>query len=233
MRFTRTVAHRGGGVFFIGATMKIRVNAVDDSVFDAWNERSAYLLGVVYAEGYVSPHPNRNDVRIGLSTLDEDWLNCIKSAFHSESKISRRIDQRTGKSMSNLVFTSLQIKQALINFGIRNRSMPPVPDCVFHHFARGHFDGDGSFYIDRQCGNLHTNFVGVYHFIKLMRDRLASLAQLTAVNLQPKSNSNVAWSIRYASRDTLKLGKFMYQNSTIQLTRKQSLFLNEKVRKEG
>lgn len=215
---------------------KNRKYPVNDFLFDSWTERSAYLLGVLYAEGHICTNGNRGTIKIGLSTKDEGWLLQIREAFGCSNPIYRKIDKRHNCSLSDLTFASKRLNRIAREFGIKEHRMPPVPDEYFHHFARGHFDGDGSFYTDSQSGNLQSSFVGQFNFIEPLRIKLQSLVG-TSPKVRPhpkatKINKCAAWSIRYASADTLKLGNFLYRNSTIQLTRKQDLFLKEKARKE-
>ena len=54
---------------------------VDDAVFEKWDERSAYLFGVIASDGHVGKGINRNRVQITLSEKDLDWLKQLAKLF--------------------------------------------------------------------------------------------------------------------------------------------------------
>ena len=120
---------------------------VDDNYFSTENSNMAYLLGFLASDGTVDKKNNR--IKIGLSSIDKEFLVKIKEELKYEGDILNYITSN-GFSVSELTFTSQQIKKDLARYNI-------VPNKTFTFkfpknlnkkywidFIRGYFDGDGS-----------------------------------------------------------------------------------------
>ena len=132
-----------------------RAKTCDDNYFsniDSVNK--AWLLGFLASDGTV--RKERNEMKIGLSSIDREILEKIKK----ELKISRNVSDyvtNKGFSISELVWTSAQQKNDLARYNI----VPNKTYINFHlpcfdnknytlAYILGYIDGDGSINISKE-----------------------------------------------------------------------------------
>ena len=141
-----------------------RGKKVNHSYFDTISNEKAYYLGFLAADGCV--RPNRNEIKIGLSSIDRDWLEDFKNKLESEREIEDYITGN-GFAISELKFSSLKIKQELAKYSIvPNKTylgitMKNIPNEYKLAFIKGFFDGDGSFVFNKdtkQCSIKFTSY---------------------------------------------------------------------------
>ena len=134
-----------------------RGKKINHNYFDVLDNEKVYYLGFLAADGCV--RPNRNEIKIGLSSIDKEWLENFRNKLESEREI---YDYTTSKGfkVSELKFSSLKIKTELAKYSIiPNKtdlgiSMNNIPDEYKLAFIKGYFDGDGSFVFNKntkQC----------------------------------------------------------------------------------
>lgn len=126
---------------------KFRVN---DDFFDVIDsEIKAYLLGFLYADGYISA-----DGRIGvlLNEKDIEIMNLIHDFIAPNSEI-KHINYQNFKRdpQVKIRFKSKQIYKRLQEFGFTTDKthhnceiLSKIPENFKRHFIRGYCDGDGS-----------------------------------------------------------------------------------------
>lgn len=134
-----------------------RGKKINHNYFDVLTYENAYYLGFIAADGCV--RPNRNEIKIGLSSIDKEWLKEFKMKLNSEREIEDYITNK-GFSISELKFSSLKIKIELAKYSIvPNKTylgitMKAIPDKYKLAFIKGYFDGDGCFVFNentKQC----------------------------------------------------------------------------------
>lgn len=127
---------------------KFKINHKFFSSID--DERKAYWLGFMYADGYLVKRSGRSYfVGISLSSKDEDHLRKIVKDMDSDYPINRYINN-IGVEYSRFMISSEQIYNNLFSLGCTtNKSCTlkfpgykEVPESLMHHFMRGYFDGD-------------------------------------------------------------------------------------------
>jgi Mn-dependent DtxR family transcriptional regulator len=118
--------------------------------FGNWTSESAYVFGLLWADGYLV------DCGVGLTVQqqDEKWHALIGHWFDPEIYISHDLKRcgNNGRSYPSVTWTwgCVEGRRMLERMGMpRRKSLidppyPPVPDDYFSHFARGFQDGDGS-----------------------------------------------------------------------------------------
>ena len=72
-----------------------RTYQVNDNFFSNLSEKSAYWLGFIYADGYISK--TENCIRITLSDKDEKHLLKFKEDIESESPITYHMNRYSDK----------------------------------------------------------------------------------------------------------------------------------------
>lgn len=123
-------------------------NSLDDTVFDEINEESAYWIGFLYADGYISG--SEKSIELGLKVTDSRHLEKFKLFLKASNKIE--ICENNGSYNSDkkcrIRFGSDRIHNRLKELGFDNNktwTAQPHPDLKNNRdFWRGVVDGDGS-----------------------------------------------------------------------------------------
>lgn len=140
-----------------------RAKKVDHNYFSSLDNERAYYLGFLAADGTV--RSDCNAIKIGLSSLDRDFLEEFRERIQSEREIKDYITSK-GFSVSELSFSSLKIKEDLSKYSIvPNKTyigitMKNIPEEYKIPFIKGFFDGDGSFSFNKktkQCKVVFTS----------------------------------------------------------------------------
>jgi hypothetical protein len=161
-----------------------RTHNLNDSFFSELNEKSAYWLGFLYADGYVSK--TENCIRITLSDKDENHLFKFKADIEAESPIlyhmNRYSKQYRYTRKARISIFSKQIKQDLSDLGCNSSKsltckFPDLPQDMLPHFIRGYFDGDGSVYIVKPRKRMKNpqigcSIIGNLEFMEVLKKQL-------------------------------------------------------------
>ena len=119
--------------------------------FKKWTPEMAYVLGFLFADGYVFKNP-RGSCFFCFCSTDREIIERIKKVIGSNHTVgikNRNLQNKHWKTCYTLQIGSKDIFNDLKNrFGIiQNKSLvikfPKVPKDFFGDFIRGYFDGDG------------------------------------------------------------------------------------------
>lgn len=212
-----------------------RTYQVNDSFFSKLNEKSAYWLGFIYADGYISK--TENCIRITLSDKDEDHLIKFKEHIQSESPITYHMNRYSDKySLTKKVRISIfskQIKQDLVDLGCNSAKsltclFPDLPENLIPHFIRGYFDGDGSIYLVKPYGRMKNpsigcSIIGNLKFMEILKDKL-DFDKSKTLRQDKRLTVNIR-ILEFAGHNIVKkFIDFIYKDSTIYLERKRKVF---------
>src|SRR3990167_3199133 len=89
-----------------------RTYTINESFFNLINPNSAYVLGFVAADGYIS----NDGLEIALASKDESHVQKIKNLLSSNHPISRRTIN--GHLSSRVMFCSKYLSESLTSLGI-------------------------------------------------------------------------------------------------------------------
>ena len=187
-------------------------------------EAKAYILGLLYADGY--NQEDRNCVSLRLHDKDFDIMEKIKE----EMEITKPIKSFNSKHrMLAIELTSKKISKDLAKVGMTKAKTfivrfpyDHLDKSLYRHFIRGYFDGDG-------CAN-NTNpkfpqcqFTGNLDFMSDLRDVLINdNSNLNFVKIHPHFKSG---TLRYGGRgNCIKMMNYLYKDATIYFDRKYSIF---------
>ena len=117
-------------------------------------EAKAYWLGFLFADGFVLRHPH---ARLGLTlaSKDKDHIERFLKAMRSTHRIAdgtRHVDGQD-YAQASILISSPRLVDALIEKGMTPRKTETlkwptcVPEQLMRHFARGVFDGDGTWFV--------------------------------------------------------------------------------------
>jgi len=204
-------------------------HTVNESFFDNLNEKSAYLLGCIYADGNISWNTKKGyySMTITASEKDKEHLEKLRSLISSTKPLVYSSKTRSYRLIAN----SKILCRKLMEYGLTPKKsltieFPNIPSEQFKHFLRGVIDGDGSvFYFNRKRSPYFE--IRIYSGSRLFCDSLVN---------HIKSNFNIETNIkrigknvfeaRYTCSRGKKLANFIYSNANIFLERKYLTFKN-------
>lgn len=116
--------------------------SVNNKFFNEWNEKSAYWLGFIFADGHLSENGS-----LEICIKDKEHIEKFKADIKSEHKISERIIN--GSSYYRITIQDKDIAKKLKELGVSHNKtygwkVPDIPNEYMMHFIRGLFDGDGN-----------------------------------------------------------------------------------------
>lgn len=196
-------------------------------------EEKAYWLGFIYADGCVSQINNYDKVpgrlSINISLKDKEILERFVFDINSNYPIVEYIPHETTYSdhpMCRVSFASVKLCSDLFSHGVipakTDKLLFPyhsMDKSLYRHFIRGYFDGDGS--VSRPC---QMSIDGCPNFMFAIQQILISNCMLKQTKFYTKGPSNNT-QLRYGGRIQLaRIFHYLYDNSTIRLSRKFELF---------
>lgn len=202
-----------------------RLHTLNEKVFNNINEKSAYVLGFIYADGCVS---NGRFV-IELQREDKHILEEIKDFLEYTGEIVDKEVKCNNKVCltSRLTITSANLCNILIELGVIPRkslvlTFPKFLDKQYYpDFIRGYFDGDGCFDSNYPLNKEHmrTKILqlrtrinsGGYEFLEPIRNYLYKDYGLRNV----KITKHKIYEIAYSTFDSMKLHDILYYNDKV------------------
>jgi len=140
---------------------------LNDNFFENINsEDKAYILGLLYADGFIGD-THYNNIVLGLNDRELVEQVAHKIDFTGEIRKGRKGGFENSKESYILNFSSEKMAYDLRNLGLYpNKSLsldylPTIQHDLFRHFIRGYFDGDGSIILSK-----HTSYHKVGGVIK-------------------------------------------------------------------
>jgi len=140
-----------------------------------WTPERAWLLGFIFADGYV----NKNGVHFQQKATDIEILENVRDIVKSTLLVRcySRLDKRTLKTYHACRFGMHSKKTAadvaaLGAFQAKSLVLKwpeTIPAEFVSHFVRGYFDGDGCISFDRKA-NCVLQFAGTYQFLSYLRN---------------------------------------------------------------
>lgn len=199
-----------------------RGKKINHNYFDELSNEKAYYLGFLAADGCV--RPNRNEIKIGLSSIDKTWLEEFRNKLNSEREIE---DYITGKgfAVSELKFSSLKIKQKLAKYSIvPNKTylgitMKNIPNEYKLAFLKGFFDGDGCFVFNKNTKQCSVKFTSYgYTFLEEINNFFNNKGHIH----QKQNTEN--YSLEFSTLFALQIMNAFYSLNTPCLLRKKDKY---------
>ncbi|MFH1402529.1 MAG: LAGLIDADG family homing endonuclease [Patescibacteria group bacterium] len=207
---------------------------VNEEFFDKWNEEMAYILGYIYADGSIEDASYLRGKYIRVTSTDKITIKNIKRLLKSEHTIVKKPAFENNKEAFLLRIGSHKLYSSLTKLGVYpNKSLTvdfpkKIPSKYLKDFIRGYFDGDGCVHIEKTTNNKNKVILkririifscGSKKFLKGLSDALSSKTKIIN-NIHKNGNS---FQLKYSTKDTIILFKFMYKNV------KDKIFLKRKL----
>jgi len=120
----------------------------NECFFHDLNEKSAYWLGFLYADGYVRMKDGKSgEIKLKLKNTDKNHIEKFLKDIECEKPIKCGVDGKSEYCMvtlySNLLVNKL-FELGCVNNKTQKILLPKLDEPHMSHFIRGYFDGDGS-----------------------------------------------------------------------------------------
>lgn len=199
---------------------------MDETVFEKINnEKKAYWLGFIYADGYIS----KGEFGIALSIKDEKHILKLQKFFNYTGNIRYRTDNNS----CSIVFRNKKVINDLKKLGVLERkskiiqfpTSKQVPKKYIRHFIRGYIDGDGSVFYNKN-GLARLSILGTESILNgIITTMNFKKLKMRKAN---KDGCEEVKSIEWTGEYVLGYIKSLYNHSTISLDRKKNKILEIK-----
>ena len=213
----------------------------DHQFFSQETEASFYLAGFIAADGCLRDRDNRHELYIGLSKHDKQHLQMIKELLKAEAPIHEFLVIPSENSIvkkpfwkAEITITSPQIFNNLKLFNITPRKTftYKIPTWILnhplgHHFLRGQFDGDGSFYTTlkkgRKTEQVYFNILGTKQVCEIYR-QVIETNYPSVIKGHKITKKPGCYKLEYGGNGILaEIAQYLYHDATIYLPRKYYL----------
>lgn len=189
---------------------------IDEDFFEEIDKPiKAYLLGFIYADGWVTDHGVDN----GYLQASIDQHKNFESYMKHLARVSVGSIGKSGhKNTVRLNFPGQKIAKDLKKHGVELRKTfkleyPDIKKEFDHHFIRGYFDGDGSISLDTKSNQL--NFTSVANsFLKSVKNKIDSnIEDNMKIRSYQNDRGTDIYQLRASSKDKIKqVVNYIYQN---------------------
>lgn len=200
----------------------------NEHIFDTIDsEEKAYWLGFIFADGYISSSPLRENVKsiyqfeLSLGLKDLKHLEKFKKFMEYEKELI------VDSYRCRFVLANKHLWTTLNNLGCTpNKSLtlefPSIPENLIRHFIRGYFDGDGCItrYVNVKTVTPHIELLGT----KNMLDSIIKHSNTNAGIKHDPRHSEETLFLEWNKEQGIKFINYLYQDCSIYLNRKYELY---------
>lgn len=202
-----------------------KCNINPDLFYKIEKKEISYLLGLIWADGFLNPSKSGYNHNLGFTMVKED-IDEIKPVLDSIGKwnyYKRKQLVDTWKPSINVITNNKRIYKFLIENDYDKKSyvsadkiLSKIPDKLKHYWFRGLIDGDGCFYYYKpKKGSILRQFT-----LTSTYEQDWSYFEILCVNLGVKysikrvKKSKTSYSIiRITNKEGItKLGEYIYKN---------------------
>ncbi len=210
--------------------------AVNEKFFDTWTSESAYLVGLLCADGNLIDNPSIRAKYFSLTSIDIELVENMRALLASKHRIYKRLAYGNRKEAYLLRIGSAALFERLMHIGLtpsktQTLVFPDMPRVVLADFVRGYFDGDGCVFLEYsglRVKRLLTIFTsGCRTFLERLQSELIGELGVKPGKLYQHGSSAGAYQLRYSTRDSLRLFLFLYNpqpDQKLYLKRKYAIF---------
>ena len=200
-------------------------------------EEKAYWLGFMYADGFVSSHGYSKCMGLSISEKDRKHLEKFRSALKATNPIHEYITGESGYKPGlkyvKLLITSDKLYDGAVSQGIVEHktdiiTAPDIPECLYKHFIRGYFDGDGCLAetnTERRHG-FAVKILGTEDLLDFIKDFiLSNNISYKGKYYKRRANQTVSCLEFGGNRKVKKFLDLLYDDATVFLERKHERYL--------
>lgn len=210
------------------------VHACNDGFFSEINERSLYWAGFIAADGCVLDRRKSKELSIALNIRDRNHLELFKEHICATNPVGEYIvkaskPQWNDTKKAEIKITSPKMFEDLDRFNVvpRKSNTYRFPEWLVdhpgvHHFMRGYFDGDGSWYIGSSKKTDQVFFLlrGTTEFLEVYRGVLEKKCGVPKREKPIRVNNGIGVLEYGGNGVAAKIRDFLYQGMSVYLERK-------------
>jgi len=194
------------------------------------NEKTAYWLGFLMADGCVFIKNNQNFLDLVLAGKDETHLSKFHRFLNSKIRI-RKYELEDGRTVVKGRHYSKILCNNLINHGcISQKSLklefPNIPTHLLNHFIRGYFDGDGCISIhnkNQKTPSMRITIIGTKNFL----DHLQSIFTMFSYKIKKYRKYGNAYGLEIEGNTQCEqILQWLYSDASTYLKRKHKIWKN-------
>ncbi len=210
-----------------GITFALNKLKLDDEFFSIDTKDSFYIAGFIAADGCISGR----EISIRLSSNDKSHLLDINKILKSERTVRDYTNEYSGVSVLRLR------SQQMIN-DLKKFNIVPCKSLIYSfpeyvkthplrsHFMRGYFDGDGSFYVQKQHNTkICMSIRGTEKFLTTYRDILEQECNFKVRNYKIPISGGCHQLAYGGNKNIIKIANFLYNDASLFLNRKKDIML--------
>jgi hypothetical protein len=138
----------------------MRKYKLNEQFFDEMNEKSAYWLGFLFADGYVRMKDGKSgELKLKLKESDKPHIEKFLVDLDCKKEIKCGSDGKS-KFCSVTLYSNLLVNKLFslgcVNSKTQKIRLPNLNNELMSHFIRGYFDGDGSIFKIKNRPNSFT-----------------------------------------------------------------------------
>jgi len=184
---------------------------------------AAYILGLLWADGYIRQKDYLNDIK--LENIKKD-IDVFYPIFLKTGNWRILFRQRKNRQEQGLIRTSNKLLASFLienNYGPHNiksadKILELIPNNLHQYWFRGLIDGDGCWYLNIKNSCRQFSLAGSYEqdwsYFENLLDKL-DIKYSTQRRIQKRKNKKPTKSstVRINNKkDIIKLGNYIYQN---------------------
>jgi hypothetical protein len=204
---------------------------LNEKFFDELNEKSAYWLGFLYADGCVRMKQGKSgELKLKLKHIDSNHIEKFLNDIECNTPIRYGVDNKS-EFCYVLVNSNYMIKK-LFDLGcVQNKTqkirLPNIEKKLLSHFIRGYFDGDGS--VSPVKNRPNSFVVSICSNKKFVEDVMSFFSYGKIYN---EKNYSI-WKVNKIN-DIKNFRDFIYSNKNLTLQRKLDIFnkINEDYKRD-
>lgn len=197
------------------------------------NEHEAYILGFLYADGFVTNKVKDRYYSLGITLSMKDRAIIEEISKYIPFTLKETTNKCNGDEYETIKaqYFDVEFVQKIIKLGIVPNKTYQNCDSIFkniseelkHHFIRGYFDGDGTINC-RKDGRYQCGFVSLNNkLLQSIREYIINNTDLSLVNVRCEKGKY--YRLLYSGNPSChKLMSLIYKDSTIFLKRKKEKF---------
>lgn len=225
----------------INSKRKNRYTFSENYFSDIDNQYKAYILGLLYADGYVGDE-HYNNIVLGMK--DKEIIEKVAKQIEYSGLIRKgnkgSFENSTYSYILNvsskIMANDLRELGLYPNKSLSMNKFPSIPKDQEIHFIRGYFDGDGSVVLSQnstyykkndfvkkyQYNTIAIAFLGTEPFLKILTEKM----ELKYYSIRNTKTPLIKELRINSKKESGRIYKMFYEEAEIYLERKQKKWLN-------
>lgn len=194
------------------------------------SEKTAYWLGFIYADGFLSNRKYQKVIGISLGSRDKNHLakfledtdaNYLVKDYKTTSGYKNNISYSRVYITSEKMFSDLLKAGVLEKKSLKLQFPTWMPSTLKSHFIRGYFDGDGSF-AKNSKGTYTIKMCGTKEFLKSVLKIFGK--ENLKLHKARKDKKNTYYISICGMKQIKRIADYLYNDATIYLDRKHERY---------